>query len=153
MSNLLYFCGYDKKQQKYHVFSQPKKHGQPTQYTHGDKYSHVFGPFRTKHAALLSQAAGIGGYVCVADAERHAKTIREKQKMEQKMTKCDSCQVAYINGIRTHEEGCPGEWKQGRECKECGQEFKPEMKTQVICNSCFEEEEMGEALSLMANLV
>lgn len=49
---------------------------------------------------------------------------------------CESCEVLWINGIKTHELGCPDAWKdEVRECKECGQKFKPETRYQVFCNS------------------
>lgn len=50
--------------------------------------------------------------------------------------KCNSCEVLYINGIKTHEIGCPDSWKDyPTECKWCGQEFIPEEKHQECCSS------------------
>jgi len=52
--------------------------------------------------------------------------------------RCHSCEVLYINGVRTHEHGCPDAWRdETRECKECGSEFEPEERMQVCCDeSC-----------------
>ena len=53
---------------------------------------------------------------------------------------CDQCEVLYINGIKTHEIGCPEAWKDyTRECKWCGSEFTPEEKYQdCCCEDCAE---------------
>jgi hypothetical protein len=49
--------------------------------------------------------------------------------------RCDQCQIAYINGVRCHETGCPSAWRdEVRECKECGTEFEPEERTQRFCS-------------------
>lgn len=48
---------------------------------------------------------------------------------------CDSCQILRINGIITHETGCPNSFKDKKViCKECGQEFVPEEKYQKFCS-------------------
>lgn len=48
---------------------------------------------------------------------------------------CGSCEVLYINGVRTHEIGCPEAWREhSRECNWCGSEFKPETKHQDCCS-------------------
>jgi hypothetical protein len=54
------------------------------------------------------------------------------------MARCHSCQIININGIRTHEIGCPDAWKDyTRKCKWCGSEFKPEKANQeCCCHSC-----------------
>lgn len=51
---------------------------------------------------------------------------------------CNSCEVSHINGVLCHENGCPEAWKdEVRECKWCGQEFKPEERTQdCCCHTC-----------------
>ena len=50
---------------------------------------------------------------------------------------CPQCEVLMINGIRCHETGCPEAWKDYvRECKECGCEFLPEFRNQIICTDC-----------------
>lgn len=47
---------------------------------------------------------------------------------------CNSCEILYINGIRTHESGCPDAWKDGeRSCKWCGAPFIPEERHQECC--------------------
>jgi hypothetical protein len=51
---------------------------------------------------------------------------------------CNSCNVLYINGVKCHERGCPEAWKdEERECKWCGNKFKPEKQYQdCCCHSC-----------------
>jgi hypothetical protein len=51
---------------------------------------------------------------------------------------CSSCEVLTINGVLCHETGCPDAWNDvTRECKWCGQSFKPENKLQDCCShSC-----------------
>ena len=50
-------------------------------------------------------------------------------------TRCNSCEVMYINGIRCHEHGCPEAYKDElRECKWCGCEFEPEDRYQNFCS-------------------
>ena len=51
---------------------------------------------------------------------------------------CQQCEVIYINGIKCHEQGCPIAWQDyTRECKWCGQDFKPEEQQQQCCdNEC-----------------
>jgi hypothetical protein len=47
---------------------------------------------------------------------------------------CNSCEILYINGIRTHESGCPEAWKEEeRSCKWCGTPFIPEERHQECC--------------------
>ena len=47
---------------------------------------------------------------------------------------CDSCEALTINGVLCHESGCPDAWKDElRECKGCGQKFKPEQRDQICC--------------------
>lgn len=48
------------------------------------------------------------------------------------------CEKLRINGVVTHEIGCPEAWRDEiRECKECGTEFKPEQRHQECCShSC-----------------
>ena len=52
---------------------------------------------------------------------------------------CHSCDALVINGLLCHETGCPDVWKDHKiECKNCGQEFKPESRGQVTCShSCY----------------
>jgi len=51
---------------------------------------------------------------------------------------CPSCQLVRINGVVCHETGCPDAWRDyKRECKWCGQEFRPkECHQQCCCKSC-----------------
>ena len=53
---------------------------------------------------------------------------------------CHSCNLLRINGLVTHEIGCPEAWKDyTRECAWCGQEFKPETEHQdCCCDDCAE---------------
>jgi len=53
---------------------------------------------------------------------------------------CDSCEVLVINNVICHEHGCPSAWKdEVRECKWCGQRFKPADCDQRFCDdSCAE---------------
>jgi len=54
---------------------------------------------------------------------------------------CASCQALTINGLLCHEMGCPDAWLDYvRECKWCGQEFRPEERGQTCCS-----EECGQA--------
>jgi hypothetical protein len=40
---------------------------------------------------------------------------------------CNSCEVLYINGVKTHEPGCPDSWHDySRICLWCGLEFLPD---------------------------
>jgi hypothetical protein len=57
-----------------------------------------------------------------------------------KEIKCDSCEVLVINNVICHERNCPDAWKDYfRECKWCGNEFKPKEKDQYFCEaSCSE---------------
>jgi hypothetical protein len=52
---------------------------------------------------------------------------------------CNSCEVLYVNGIKTHEPGCPDAWLDYlRECDECGCQFQPEYRYQTCCSdSCY----------------
>lgn len=51
---------------------------------------------------------------------------------------CHSCELLRINGVVTHEIGCPDAWRdEVRECKNCGQKFLPEERYQECCShSC-----------------
>lgn len=52
---------------------------------------------------------------------------------------CQSCCAVKINGVLSHEHGCPDSWKSYRkECKWCGNMFIPEYRTQEFCqDSCY----------------
>lgn len=48
---------------------------------------------------------------------------------------CNQCEALMINGVYCHEIGCPESWKDyKRECKWCGQDFKPKEKYQNCCS-------------------
>ena len=50
---------------------------------------------------------------------------------------CDQCELLMINGVRCHETGCPLAWQdEVRECRECGCDFEPEERRQVVCSDC-----------------
>jgi len=53
--------------------------------------------------------------------------------------RCDQCEVLMINGVRTHEVGCPVAWKEYKiECDWCGTEFLRDTKYQVCCEGCID---------------
>ena len=55
---------------------------------------------------------------------------------------CDSCKALMINGVHCHETGCPDSWKDYQnECYECGFEFWPEHRGELICPECISEYE------------
>jgi hypothetical protein len=55
---------------------------------------------------------------------------------------CDGCSPSRINGILCHETGCPDRWRDCvAECFECGCEFMPEERGQLICPDCLGETE------------
>lgn len=48
---------------------------------------------------------------------------------------CDSCELTSINGVACHEAGCPEAWRdETRSCKNCGCDFRPEEKHQIVCD-------------------
>ena len=47
---------------------------------------------------------------------------------------CDGCSVATINGVRSHEHGCPEAWREDKECKSCGSRYTPEHRDQEFCD-------------------
>jgi hypothetical protein len=51
---------------------------------------------------------------------------------------CSSCQQIRINGIETHETGCPKAWMDTpKDCFQCGYEFyRTESRHQTICDDC-----------------
>ncbi len=49
---------------------------------------------------------------------------------------CQGCEAVSINGILSHEHGCPEAWRtQTRECRNCGSEFSPETPHETFCDS------------------
>ena len=52
------------------------------------------------------------------------------------MNQCDQCEALMINGVYCHEIGCPEAWKDHTiKCDWCGQDFKPEFKSQKLCDT------------------
>ena len=58
---------------------------------------------------------------------------------------CDQCQPLSINGVGTHEQGCPNDWLHPftgdaypKPCTECGFEFVPVSRGQMVCD-CADE--------------
>lgn len=58
-------------------------------------------------------------------------------------TKCSACEIVFVNGVATHEHGCPRSWinpitdkPYPRSCRECGSYFAPESRSQYFCNGC-----------------
>lgn len=50
--------------------------------------------------------------------------------------KCESCNVVVINGLYTHEFGCPDSWRdQILECKWCGSTYKPTERGDRFCDA------------------
>jgi hypothetical protein len=53
----------------------------------------------------------------------------------QTKTRCDSCEIVYIQGVRCHETGCPQAYTdETRECANCGTDFSPEHNHQSTCD-------------------
>lgn len=52
-----------------------------------------------------------------------------------KAGRCPSCEASRINGVFSHEHGCPDSHLfMLNECKECGTEFTPETNHQAFCD-------------------
>jgi hypothetical protein len=50
---------------------------------------------------------------------------------------CDSCQMVAVNGVATHEHGCPDAWRGvAIDCRECGCDFIPQFRLEKTCPSC-----------------
>jgi len=56
---------------------------------------------------------------------------------------CESCEIAYINGMRCHETGCPESWRGlHKKCFECGCDFVPEnSRFESVCLDCIADRE------------
>lgn len=59
--------------------------------------------------------------------------------------KCAHCEMLVINGIPTHETGCPRAWETEKECPWCGSAFQPESRFQVYCSVECAESDAGTA--------
>ncbi len=58
--------------------------------------------------------------------------------------RCDQCVSATINGVFTHEHGCPDHWKGiQRKCRACDREFYPEYRDELLCSTRCTEEYWG----------
>ena len=58
---------------------------------------------------------------------------------------CDGCSPDVINGVFCHETGCPDAWRDYEiECRECGFDFQPEERDQVLCDGCQHPDEFDE---------
>lgn len=54
--------------------------------------------------------------------------------------RCEQCVVLMINGVRCHEIGCPIAWRDyDRECRWCGQSFRPAAQHQRACDDACQE--------------
>ena len=52
-----------------------------------------------------------------------------------KVVCCESCEPLVIQGLISHEQGCPDAWKdEVRECRWCGTDFVPEERGQRFCD-------------------
>jgi len=51
---------------------------------------------------------------------------------------CDQCESLTINGIPTHEHGCPEAWRDTpKRCFQCGFDFTPqEYRAETLCPDC-----------------
>ncbi len=60
------------------------------------------------------------------------------QFQREQAMRCQSCELARINGVICHETGCPNAHRFSlRECRWCGTEFAPEHPRQWECDeSC-----------------
>lgn len=57
--------------------------------------------------------------------------------MPQTAARCQSCQLARINGVLCHETGCPDAWRgRAATCFRCGCEFTPDTRFQRVCEDC-----------------
>lgn len=67
---------------------------------------------------------------------------RNGDPIELKECGCDGCSPARINGVLCHEAGCPYAWKDHtRECRECGGDFCPTDRHNMVCDDCLLAEE------------
>lgn len=61
---------------------------------------------------------------------------------------CDSCEMLTVNGVPTHEHGCPKAWmNRKKKCFECGFDFVPENRFDSVCQDCKESIENPEAFA------
>lgn len=59
---------------------------------------------------------------------------RNRDPIDMPGANCDGCQVLTINGVLTHEIGCPHAWKDyPKTCIECNRDFYHPSKYQRTC--------------------
>jgi hypothetical protein len=109
---------------------------------HYDVISDCYGPYDTE-AAARADAEEYFGEDEWGDTEEpeDGASDRAPDAPGQASNPCGSCNILYINGTRTHEEGCPDSWKDfPAECFNCGCEFKPESRPNKysLCPDCQE---------------
>jgi hypothetical protein len=57
------------------------------------------------------------------------------KKKDYVKVRCNKCEMLVINGVATHEHGCPDAWKtERRECKWCGSAFEPKGRYDLFCS-------------------
>ena len=71
------------------------------------------------------------------------KALYAKRAEKRTMRGCDQCQLLRINGVVTHEIGCPNSHIDPttgkcyrRRCAECGDDFLPEFRGDKCCGDC-----------------
>lgn len=57
--------------------------------------------------------------------------------MPKTVARCQSCNLARINGVLCHETGCPDAWRdRAATCFQCGYDFTPDTRFQRVCEDC-----------------
>jgi hypothetical protein len=56
--------------------------------------------------------------------------------MPTRVPKCDQCEQLCINGIVTHELGCPNSYKVSTPCSTCDRTFIPKYRGDKQCTNC-----------------
>lgn len=53
------------------------------------------------------------------------------------MGRCTQCEIAYVNGVRCHETGCPEAWRDEEvKCKWCGSVVEQEEGAEEVQEYC-----------------
>jgi len=69
-------------------------------------------------------------------AQRHLRLRRGNPQVPPLRVTCGSCSPVAINGCLCHERGCPEAWRDSsRECRACGQAFRPDRGNQDCCDA------------------
>src|SRR4030042_5801297 len=88
-------------------------------------------PFGAK--GIVTETLPQGHYVNFNDPELQHVFVPLDQCVD--WEPCHSCNLLRINGIVTHEIGCPNAWQdEVRKCKECGSSFIPQESHQNCCS-------------------